>query len=79
VTAERITELERQEACARRAADDDLARRIAAAECAQHGHVVPDDGPAADTVEITDWGSTISIRLGPYCTRCGTNLSKETT
>lgn len=76
-TAERIAELEHQEQRARREADDDLARRIAVAECAHHGHVEPEGGPFADEVEITAWGLAAPIRIGPHCTRCGANLAKE--
>jgi hypothetical protein len=74
-----VAELEEREERDRHDEADDLARRIAVAECARHDHVEPDDGPLADTVDITAWGLTTPIRIGPHCARCGANLSKETT
>jgi len=74
----RIAELEGEADAEQRREDLARDRAIAAAECAHHGHVVPEGGPFADTVEITAWGQLAPIRIGPYCTRCGASLSKET-
>ena len=72
-----VEELEWQEQRAQREADESLTRRIAAAECASLGHVEPEDGPLADTVDILPWGSLTPIRVGPHCTRCGANLAEQ--
>lgn len=74
----RIAELEGDAEAAQRREDRARDQAIAAAECAHRGHVEPEGGPFADTVEITAWGSTTPIRSGPHCARCGANLSKET-
>jgi hypothetical protein len=74
----RIAELEGEAEAEQRREDRARDQAIAAAECAHHGHVEPDGGPFADTVEISAWGQAAPIRVGPHCTRCGANLSEET-
>lgn len=57
----------------RRADERAFDARIALAECGALGHLPP--APDSDTVEILAWGSSVPLRSGPYCRRCGASLN----
>ncbi|GGK61346.1 hypothetical protein Sme01_03050 [Sphaerisporangium melleum] len=74
--AQRIAAMERQADADRLGDDERLARAIAAAECAAHGHVGPIPvEPEVDAAnDYAPWGLVSPFRRTPSCQRCGVEL-----
>ncbi len=76
---QRIAAMERQADVDRLEDDEQLAKAIAGAECAAHGHIGPirvelDAGTAGDYVP---WGLASPFRQAPKCQRCGDELPES--
>ncbi len=77
--AQQIAAMERQAEADKLEDDAQLAKAVAAAECAMHGHIPPPILEVDPDADFVPWGLSSPFKKAPSCQRCGSELAESRT